>query len=140
MLKLRLFLVDDHPGFIRALTGYLEAADGLAVVGSATRGAEVVLKIEELQPDIVLVDLVMPGIPGLELIPHLRAARSEMGIIALTLLEADNYRQAALAAGADDFVTKATMDTALVPAIRQVARARGLGTAIESAPGTEGRG
>ena len=47
---------------------------------------------------------------------------------------------AALTAGLDEFVTKATMDTALVPAIRQVARARGLGAAMESAPGTESRG
>lgn len=140
MGDLRLFLVDDHPGFLRALTGFLEAADGLAVVGSVTRGAEAVLKIGALRPDVVLVDLLMPGLPGLEIIPRLRAARPEMGIIALTLLETDDYRRAALTAGADDFVTKATMDTTLVPAIRRVARARGLGAAMESAPGTESRG
>lgn len=60
-----------------------------------------------------------------------------MGIIALTLLEADSYRQAALAAGADDFVEKSTLSTALVPAMRQVARAKGLGIAMGSTAGGE---
>lgn len=137
MRCLRLLLVDDHLPFMRALTSFLEESDGLVVVGSVTRGAEALAKVQELRPDVVLVDLAMPDLPGLEVIPRLRAARPEMGIIALTLLEVDSYRQAALAAGADEFVEKSTLSTALVPAMRQVARAKGLGIAMGSTAGGE---
>jgi len=64
----------------------------------------------------------MPGLSGLETIPRLRAMLPEVSIIALTLLDAKVYRQAALAAGADDFVPKANLSTDLLPAIRRVAK------------------
>jgi len=62
----------------------------------------------------------MPGLPGLKAIPLLRGALPNLGIIALTLMEPNGYRQAALAAGADEFVSKATLATDLHPAIRRV--------------------
>jgi len=64
----------------------------------------------------------MPGLSGLETIPLLRAMLPEASIIALTLLDAKVYRQATLAAGADDFVLKANLSTDLLPAIRRVAK------------------
>lgn len=117
-------LVDDSSAFLRVATQFLQAHAELLVVGQVLGGKEALAQAEALRPDVVLVDLAMPDLPGLALIPRLRAAQPEMGIIALTLLDADGYRQAALAAGADEFVAKAALGTDLLPAIRRVARAR----------------
>jgi DNA-binding NarL/FixJ family response regulator len=73
-----------------------------------------------VQPDVALIDLSMSDLPGLELIPQLRCAQPKMGIIALTLMDTNDYRKAALAAGADDFVSKNTMNTDLLPAIQKI--------------------
>ena len=69
---------------------------------------------------MVLIDLAMPGMPGLEAIPHLRRMLPELGIVALTVMNTKSFRQAALSAGADVFVPKASMRTDLLPAIRQI--------------------
>jgi two-component system response regulator NreC len=69
---------------------------------------------------VALIDLAMSDLPGLDLIPQLRAALPEIGIIALTLFDTDDYRQAALAAGADGFVSKNTMNTDLIPTIQKI--------------------
>jgi DNA-binding NarL/FixJ family response regulator len=73
-----------------------------------------------LKPDLVLIDLNMDDLSGLEAIPRLRALLPEARIIALTMMEASSHRQAALDAGADEFVTKARMETDLLPSIEQV--------------------
>jgi DNA-binding NarL/FixJ family response regulator len=92
-------------------------------VGAAGGGEEALALAQDLEPHIVLIDLAMPGLSGLETIPHLRAMLPEVGIIALTMLDTNSYWQAALAAGANDFVPKASLDTDLLPAIRRVAQA-----------------
>jgi len=90
--------------------------------GPARGGEEALTQAQNLKPEVVLIDLHMPGLSGLETIPRLRAMLPEVSIIALTLLDAKVYRQAALAAGADDFVPKANLSTELLPAIRRVAQ------------------
>ena len=70
----------------------------------------------------MLVDLAMPGMPGLDLIPLLRLRRPNLRIVAMTLLDTAAYRTAALAAGADAFVSTSALVNELVPAIRSVAR------------------
>ncbi len=75
-------------------------------------------------PDIVLIDLAMPQVSGMEAILRLRAAWPKIGIIALTLLDTNGYRQAALTAGADGFVAKDNLNTKLLPAIRQVMKTK----------------
>ena len=123
MIAVRVLLVDDNPTFLRIATRYLEEHEEIAVVASLSGGAEALASVEELRPDVALIDLAMPDLSGLEVIPRLRAARPELGIIALTFLDTDGYRQAALAAGADEFVPKATLITELIPAIRRAAEA-----------------
>ena len=119
--KIRVFLVDDHEAFLRIATEFLQRHhDELTVVGAARGGAEALTQAQDLQPQVILVDLNMPGLSGLETIPRLRAMLPEARIIALTLLDAKVYRQAALAAGADDFVPKSNLSTDLLPAIRRV--------------------
>jgi DNA-binding NarL/FixJ family response regulator len=123
MKPISVLLVDDNPRFLRIATRFLQEHDDVVVVGAAGGGEEALTLAQDLQPDIVLIDLAMPGLSGLETIPRLRAVLPEVGIIALTVLDTNSYRQAALAAGADDFVPKASLSTELLPAIRRVAQA-----------------
>jgi DNA-binding NarL/FixJ family response regulator len=123
MNPISVLLVDDNPRFLRIATRFLQEHDDVVVVGAAGGGEEALTLAQDLQPDIVLIDLAMPGLSGLETIPRLRAVLPEVGIIALTVLDTNSYRQAALAAGADDFVPKASLSTELLPAIRRVAQA-----------------
>lgn len=118
-------LVDDNPSFLHILTRFLhEYNQGeVVVVGTADGDEQALVQARELRPDIVLIDLAMPGLPGLKAIPLLRAALPNLGVITLTLSDASGYRDAALAAGADGFVSKATVNTDLLPAIRRVMQA-----------------
>ncbi|OGG44601.1 MAG: hypothetical protein A3F84_05580 [Candidatus Handelsmanbacteria bacterium RIFCSPLOWO2_12_FULL_64_10] len=117
-------VVDNHPAFLDAVTRFLreECRGEVVVVGTASGGQEALAQARRLQPQVILLDLRMPGLSGLKAIPLLRGALPEAGIIALTLLDTDAHRQAALASGADDFVSKSSIDTDLLPAIRRVAR------------------
>ena len=123
MRPISILLVDDNPSFLRIATRFLQEHDDVVVVGTGGGGEEALALAQDLQPDIVLIDLAMPGLTGLATIPLLRVMLPKVGIIALTVLDTNGYRQAALAAGADDFVAKASLDTDLLPAIRRVAQA-----------------
>ena len=126
MAPISLLLVDDHPAFLRIATNFLQEhyTEEVIVVGAARGGEEGLVQALDLQPDMVLCDLTMPGLTGLETIPRLRAALPDVGIIALSCHEANGYREAALAAGADDFVPKASMISELFPAILRVMQTR----------------
>jgi DNA-binding NarL/FixJ family response regulator len=124
MSPIRILLADNHGVFLDITRRYLRQQSDLLVVDATTRGQEVLDLARHLAPQVVLIDLAMPDLPGLDAIAELRAQSPRIGIIALTLLDVDGYRQAALAAGADEFVAKSRMVTDLVPAIRRVARTR----------------
>ena len=119
-VRIGVLLVDDHEVFLHAATEFLQRHGELAVVGQARRGEEALAQARDLCPEIILIDLNMPGLNGLETISRLRAIMPQVGIIALTMLASGTYRQAALAAGADDLVAKRTLSTDLLPAIRTV--------------------
>jgi CheY-like chemotaxis protein len=122
MESISVMLVDDNLGFLRAAAQFLEAHDDIVVVGTAGGGIEALEQVQDLQPQVVLVDLAMPGLPGLEVIPRLRQMLPEAGIIALTVMNTNSFRKAALVAGADDFIPKPAMRAKLLPAIRAVAK------------------
>jgi DNA-binding NarL/FixJ family response regulator len=121
MEPVSVLLVDDNPTFLRVAERFLQGYEDVTVAGLAVGGKEGLEQACALRPKIVLVDLAMPDLPGLEAIPLLRRLIPRMGIIALTIMDTDDYRQAALAAGADQFVTKVSMSTDLLPAIRALA-------------------
>ena len=125
MNPISVLIADDNPTFLRIVTRFLEeqSRKTVSVVATARGGEEALAQAEALRPQVVLIDLNMPGLSGLEAIPRLRRALPDAGIIAVTLLDTDGYRQAALAAGADDFVSKMTLNTELLPAIHRVALA-----------------
>ena len=125
MKAISVLLVDDSPIFLSILSRFLQEHNHneVVVVGAARGGEEGLVQALDLQPDMVLCDLAMRDLPGLEAIPRLRQALPEMGIIALSCHEANGYRQAALEAGADEFIPKASLATDLLPAIRRVMQA-----------------
>jgi DNA-binding NarL/FixJ family response regulator len=122
MKKISVLLVDDNPCFLRAASKFLEEQMEISVVGLIERG---ILGLEQActhRPQIILLDLAMPDLPGLKMIPHLRTQASSVGIIVLSMMDTVPYRETALALGADDFVSKRTIYDDLLPAIRRVVK------------------
>ena len=120
MKPISVLLVDDNPTFLDIVTRFLQQHQEVTVVDAVNGGEEAVTQAYRLKPDVVLIDLAMPQVSGMETILKLRAAWPRMGIIALTLLDTSGYRQAALTAGADDFVAKDKLNAQLLPTIQQV--------------------
>jgi DNA-binding NarL/FixJ family response regulator len=118
--KIRVLVVDDNEAFLRVATDFLQRHDDLIVVGAICGSEEALAQAQDLGPQVILIGLDKPG---LETISRLRKVLPVVGIIALTLLEGNAYRQAAMAAGADDLVPKAELTAELLPAIRRVVQA-----------------
>jgi DNA-binding NarL/FixJ family response regulator len=123
MCPVSVLLVDDNATFAQLTARFLaECGGGEVVVGGVAYSVEEALeRAPGLEPQVILLDLAMPGMPGLEAIPHLRALLPEAAIIVLTSHHDRAYRAAALAAGAHDFVPKRSLEADLLPAIRRTA-------------------
>ena len=120
MREASVMLVDDSSAFLQIAAQFLRLLPNLQITGLATGGYAALAQAAELRPDLVLIDLNMDDLSGLETIPRLRALLPQIFIIALTMMEPATHRQAALDAGANDFVTKAQMDTHLLPSIERL--------------------
>jgi DNA-binding NarL/FixJ family response regulator len=120
MRQAAVLLVDDNAAFLQVAAQFLRLLPELKIVGLATGGRAALTQAAQLRPDLVLIDLHMADLPGLAAIPQLRALLPHARIIALTMMEPATHRQPALDAGADEFVTKAQMDTHLLPAIERL--------------------
>ena len=118
-LTTRLFLVDDSDIFLKALSRFLQRQPELTIVGTARSGIEAVASAAVTRPDVIVLDLAMPGMSGLEAIPLLREQLPVVQIIVLTLLETESYLSLVLSAGADAFISKDNLNETLIPAIRQ---------------------
>ena len=101
----RTLVVDDHPLTRAALVGLLEQ-HGFAVVGEAGDGAEAIERARDLQPDLVLLDLTMPGMGGLEALPKVRAAAPDCEVVVLTASGTDENLLAAIRGGAAGYLLK----------------------------------
>jgi DNA-binding NarL/FixJ family response regulator len=118
---IRVAISDDHPVVRQGLRSFLEA-QGFEVVGEAANGDEAVRLVERTQPDVLLTDVVMPGVDGIEAIRRLRAAGSSVGILVLTSFSGAEQVIPAIRAGADGYMLKDAGPAALDGAIRAVHR------------------
>jgi DNA-binding NarL/FixJ family response regulator len=117
----RVLLVDDDPLVRSALTLMLGGQDDLEVVGEAVDGLDGVRLAGEVRPDVVLMDIRMPRLDGLEATRRLLAAPAPPRVIVLTTFDADEHVVEAVSAGADGFLLKDTPPAEIVAAIRKVA-------------------
>jgi DNA-binding NarL/FixJ family response regulator len=120
-------LVDDSPVFIGLVTAFFEHAHPRLVdlVGSARTGEEGLDLVEKVRPRAALIDLRLPGMPGLEVVSRLRERFGNLAILVLSGADADAFRPAAVAAGADAYVSKDDLTSELIPALRRAVRERG---------------
>lgn len=117
----RILVVDDHPLTREALSALL-AQHGFDVAGEAAGGEEAVELARELQPDIVLLDLSMPGLSGFEALPLVRAAAPEAEVVVLTASEDDASLLQAIRSGAAGYLLKSEPPERIVEFLRGVAR------------------
>jgi DNA-binding NarL/FixJ family response regulator len=103
---IRVFLIDDNPRFIAAAAHFLATVPRVTVVGCALSGQEGLTRIPDLQPDLVLMDVAMPTLNGLEATRQLKAQPNPPCVIILTMHDSREYRAAAEIVGADGFITK----------------------------------
>jgi DNA-binding NarL/FixJ family response regulator len=122
----RVMLADDHPLFREGVASLLDRSGDAVLVGQAASGEEVVRLAEEVLPDIVLMDLKMPGMGGTEATRRIVGRNPHIGVIVLTMFEDDESVFAALKAGARGYVLKDADRGMLLEAIRAVARGEAL--------------
>ncbi|HZJ05626.1 MAG TPA: response regulator transcription factor [Nocardioidaceae bacterium] len=114
-------IVDDHPLFREGLSGLLATVQDVQVVGSVGEGESAVRRTLELRPDVVLMDLNLPGVPGLEATRRILASGVNANILVLTMVDDDDSVLAALRVGARGYVLKGAAQEEVLAAIRAVA-------------------
>jgi len=122
MSPIRILIADDHPVVRDGLRGMLAAEPDLDVVGEASDGAEVLALVDSLLPDVILMDLRMPGVGGVEAIRSLTERGSSGRVLVLTTYDSDREVVPALAAGATGYLLKDAPRQELLRAIRATAR------------------
>lgn len=118
----KILLVDDHAMFRAGIKALLEADGRLVVVGEASSGDEAVDKVRELKPDVVVMDLSMPGSNGLEATRRIAALELDTKVLVLTVHAEEEYLVPVVEAGASGYLTKTSADNDLIEAIKVVAR------------------
>ncbi len=120
MKTTRVVLADDHSIVRASIRRLLEKAGDIEVVGEASDGMETIRLVEELAPDVLLLDVEMPGMKGFEVARRLHAAGASVRILALSAYDDKQYILAMLASGATGYLTKAEAPQTLVHAVREV--------------------
>lgn len=117
----RVLVVDDHAVVRAGLRLLLAAEADLEVVGEAGDAREAVFQTRALLPDVIVLDLLMPGPSGIDVLPELRKAAPQVQVLVLSMQDEPSYVREAFAAGASGYVLKEAADTDLVAAVRAVA-------------------
>jgi DNA-binding NarL/FixJ family response regulator len=127
---LRILIAEDHPLFRKGVISLLSSEPGFEVIGEATTGEEAVVRAADLQPDVVLMDLQMPEVNGIEATRRILQQSPSVRILVVTLFEDDDSVFMALRAGARGYVLKDSDEEEMLASIRAVGR----GEAIFSPP------
>jgi DNA-binding NarL/FixJ family response regulator len=120
--KIKILLVDDHAMFRAGIKALIEVEDRMEVIGEASSGDEAVDRVRELKPQIVIMDLAMPGSNGLEATRRISALELNTSVLVLTVHAEEEYLVPVVEAGGSGYLTKTSADTDLLEAIRVVAR------------------
>lgn len=122
MSETRILLADDHVVLRSGLRLLLDAQPDFKVVGEASDGREALKLAADLKPDLILLDLTMPGLSGMEALPALRKAAPAARVLILTMHDDEGYLKQALRNGASGYVLKKAADSELIAAARAVLR------------------
>ena len=134
-MAVRILLVDDHPVVRQGLRTLLEGRTGWEVVGEASDGTEALVKVESLQPDVVVLDVTMPQMNGLEACRLIQQERKRSGLEVLFVTQHDSPQmmREALDAGARGYVVKSNAGRDLLEAVEAVSQHRTF-TALKTSP------
>jgi serine/threonine protein kinase/DNA-binding CsgD family transcriptional regulator len=139
----RVILADDHTLLRKTLVSFIEAHDEFIVIGEAANGEEALQRTKELHPDVLILDLNMPGKGGLDVLPEIRAAAPSVKVLVLTGRAEDGYIIRALRAGAHGYILKSAEENELLEGITKVAQGQvvlGHGVAEKVVTGALGGG
>ena len=117
MGKIRVLLADDHDTVVARVRSIL--CKDFEVVGTVNNGRDAVAEVRRLDPDVLVIDISMPILDGLQAVAQLRPKTCRTKVVFLTVHEDQDYVDAAFAAGASGYVTKSHVTSDLVPAIRE---------------------
>lgn len=121
----RILIADDETGFLEALRPLIDRSPGLAVVGEARNGLDAIELVDELLPDVVVIDLHMPLLDGVTAVARMRRDHPELCLIALTGDDAPELHRAVTEAGADAVLPKAELTGALLERLAAVKAGEG---------------
>lgn len=121
MTSITVLVVDDHDLLREGVSACIGGFDDLEVVGEAGSGEAAIAAVAEVQPDVVVIDLVMPGIGGIEAIRQLRAGGAELGIVALSSFSDGDRIREVIEAGATGYLVKSVDADSLARAVRDAA-------------------
>lgn len=122
MQKIRILLVDDHAVLRSGLRLLINSQADMEVVGERGNGNEVFEALDDLKPDILLLDLALPGMDGIAVIKALRESGKTVKVLVLTMYEEEGYLKSAIESGADGYLLKKAADSELLTALRMVAQ------------------
>jgi two-component system response regulator NreC len=114
-------VVDDHAVVRSGLRLLLEAQEDIEVVGEAGNAKDAIFRARALKPDVILLDVVMPGESGIDVLPQLKKESPETKVLVLSMQDDPSYVREAFAAGANGYVLKEAADEEVVAAVREVA-------------------
>lgn len=120
-MTVRVLLADDHPVYRKGLAGVLAEADDIDIVGEAVDGADVLVQAVELRPDVVVMDLHMPTVNGVEATRRLAVEAPGVSVLVLTMFDDDESVHAAMRAGARGYLVKGAAGERILGAVRAVA-------------------
>jgi DNA-binding NarL/FixJ family response regulator len=118
--KKRIVMVDDHPLMRKGLALTLESDPVFEVVAQLDRGEELIQKLDEYNPDLIIIDISLPGMSGLELVKHLIAQKEDIKILVVSRHDESLYAERVIRAGAKGYIMKLEAGDVLLKAVRKV--------------------
>ena len=118
---IKIVLVDDHAVVRSGLRLLLDGQEDIEVVGEAGNGKDAIFRVRALKPDVILLDVVMPGESGIEVLPRLLHESPQTKVLVLSMQDDPSYVREAFAAGASGYVLKEAADEEVVSAVREIA-------------------